>query len=91
MIIKRRNLKYSLLEIFFPIALAILTIYDIHVIGNNPYFQILLISFYLPFIYDAMAIAILGRTVNEKETKMKETLKMMGLRTVVYGISFFIS
>lgn len=45
----------------------------------------------IPIIFSTMCISILSQGVYEKEIKMKETLKMMSLKTSVYGASFVLA
>jgi hypothetical protein len=48
----------------------------------------LLILFFAPFMYIQGVIFILNQMVADRETKMRETLKIMGLGRVSYGMSY---
>ena len=48
----------------------------------------LLILFCAPFMYIQGVIFILNQMVADRETKMRETLKIMGLGRISYGISY---
>ena len=48
----------------------------------------ILILFFGPFMYIQGVIFILNQMVADRETKMRETLKIMGLGRVSYGMSY---
>jgi phage shock protein PspC (stress-responsive transcriptional regulator) len=50
----------------------------------------LLILFFTPFMYIQGVIFILNQMVADRETKMRETLKIMGLGRVSYGMSYLV-
>ena len=43
----------------------------------------------MPLCFAAASRFILSQVVIEKESKMKETLKILSLKTAAYGLSFF--
>lgn len=48
-------------------------------------------TFVIPISFSNSCRYILSQAVIEKETKMKESLKIMSLKTPAYGLSFFLS
>jgi lysozyme family protein len=43
-----------------------------------------------PFIYQGSTNYVANELVRDKETKMKETLKIMGLKPWIYSLSFMV-
>ena len=60
---------------------------------ENPFAQLLSFIFLLllsPFIYQGSTNYVANEMVRDKETKMKETLKIMGLKPWIYALSFLV-
>ena len=43
-----------------------------------------------PFVYQSSTNYVANELVRDKETKMKETLKIMGLKPWIYSLSFLV-
>jgi hypothetical protein len=89
MILKRRSLIFSLIEVIYPLLCVILFVYSAN--KTNVAYSLVTIVFTIPICFAMACRYILSQVVYEKEMKMKETMKIMSLRTLPYGMSFFVS
>jgi hypothetical protein len=89
MILKRRSLIFSIIEIIYPLICVILFVFSAN--KTNAADSLVSIVFTIPICFAMACRYILSQVVYEKEMKMKETMKIMSLRTLPYGMTFFIS
>lgn len=59
--------------------------------GNITTIKVLLISLTVSMAFSTACRFILMQMVIDKETKMRETLKIMSMKTSAYGLSYFLS
>lgn len=52
---------------------------------------LIIMSVFIQVVFTAGCRFVLQHPVVDKETKMRETLKILSLKTSVYGFSYFIS
>ena len=58
---------------------------------GQSYFLIYMIAVFLPSSFQTTSRFILMQMVVDKETKMKESLRIMSMRSAAYGLSYFIT
>lgn len=88
----------TFLEIFIPIIFGLIygfVIYESHIepstINLGSVLALwLLMLFLTPFMFIQGVIFVLSQMVADRESKMRETLKIMGLGRVAYGISYMV-
>jgi len=87
----KRNKGEIYFDVLFPVLFVALLVYEVTLLDDTPEYLILIIAFFVPLMYEPLCISILNRVVNEKETKMKETLKMTGMTLEIYGFSYMLA
>lgn len=85
--------KKTITEAVFTVLYGILIGYEVSVSFNNPdigglgYVIFVLIS---PVAFQQSCVFIFNEMVKDRETKMKESLKIMGLNKYMYALSFLV-
>jgi len=103
-LIKRRNWKTTIWEFLLPLLCGLLAgAYSIDLAETDPtkiepaqLFSQIATMFLLTFMLISVSFSgtcafILNQVVADKETKMKESLKIMSLGRVPYSLSYFVS
>ena len=80
-------------EILFSIAMGAAIGGVLYATWDDPTFMglgYLILLFLLPFMYQQSCTYIAGQLVRDRETKMKESLKIMGLETWIYALGMLV-
>lgn len=81
------------MEILFAIAMGAAIGGVLYATWDDPTFMglgYLILLFLLPFMYQQSCTYIAGQMVRDRETKMKESLKIMGLETWIYALGMLV-
>ena len=85
--------KKIVTELLFSVGYSVLIGFELSLQFNNPdlaglgYLILLLLC---PIIFQQSATYIGNQMVKDRETKMKETLKIMGLKSWIYALAFLV-
>ena len=89
-IIKKRLWKQTIWEFIIPLAYCFILSLFSNASGIG-YFLIYFIAVFIPASFQITSRFILMQMVVDKETKMKETLRIMSMKSAAYGLSYFIT
>ena len=85
--------KKSVMELLFTFGYGALIGYEVSISLNNPgmvgigYLMFVMLA---PAAFQQSCIYIFNEMVKDRETKMKESLRIMGLNKYMYALSFLI-
>ena len=90
-IIKKRLWKQTIWEFIIPLAYCFILSVFYNSSGRLGFFLIYFIAVFIPASFQITSRFILMQMVADKETKMKETLRIMSMKSAAYGLSYFIT
>lgn len=90
-IIKKRLWKQTIWEFIIPVFFSYILSFAKADNSTSNIYVVLLIALAVPTAFQATCRFILMQMVVDKETKMRETLRIMSMKSAAYGLSYFLT